>query len=185
MPERIETPAVLLRRRTQPDSDAMVAMIEGSLEHLSAWMEWLADGFDPATTYENGRDAERAWAHGTMFQYVLEAECRPVGTVAVHVDGDAGEVGYWLVRDAQGRGYARTAVAALVEAAFERLGLARIEIWHDEANRRSGAIPDALGFRRRDRFTHPRRPRHGAEAGVDVVHEITAAEWRARSGQDG
>ena len=48
VPERVETGVVVLRRRREADSPAMVEMIAGSLDHLSPWMGWLADGFDPS-----------------------------------------------------------------------------------------------------------------------------------------
>ena len=182
VPECVETDVVVLRRRREADSATMVAMIAGSLDHLAPWMGWLADGFDPVSTYENGVESEAQWAAGRTFQYLIEAGGRPVGTVALHVgDGGVAEIGYWLVADAEGHGYARSAVAVLVRIGFEELGLDRIEIWHDEANVRSGAVPAALGFRIRDRFTHPREPRHGNEIGVDIVHELTASEWAARA----
>jgi ribosomal-protein-serine acetyltransferase len=181
VPERIETDVVVLRRRRDADSPTMVDMIAGSLDHLAPWMAWLADGFDPDATYANGVEAERSWVDGTMFQYLLEADGSPVGTVALHLaGGGAAEIGYWLVAGAEGHGYVRSAVAELLAIAFDRLGLARIEIWHDEANVRSAGVPDALGFRVRERFTHPREPRFGNEVGVDVVHELTAAEWAQR-----
>jgi len=182
VPERVETGGVVLRRRREADSPAMVEMIAGSLDHLSPWMGWLADGFDPASTYENGVESEAEWDAGATFQYLLEIDGQPVGSVALHVgDGGVAEIGYWIVADAEGHGFVRTAVAELVRIGFEEVGLDRIEIWHDEANVRSGAVPAALGFRVRDRFTHPREPRHGNEVGVDIVHELTASEWAARA----
>ena len=182
VPERVETGGVVLRRRREADSPAMVEMIAGSLDHLSPWMGWLADGFDPASTYANGVESEAEWESGRTFQYLLEAAGQPVGSVALHVGaGGVAEIGYWLVAGAGGRGYVRSAVAELVRIGFEELALDRIEIWHDEANVRSGAVPDALGFRMRERITHPREPRHGSEMGVDIVHELTAREWSARA----
>ena len=181
-PERVVTDAVVMRRRREEDSPAMVEMIASSLDHLMPWMGWLADGFDPESTYENGREADAEWETGRTFQYLLEADGRLVGSAALHVgDGGVAEVGYWLVAGAEGHGYVRAAVAALVRIGFEDVGVEKIEIWHDEANVRSAAVPDALGFRVRDRLTHPREPRHGNEIGVDIVHELTAQEWLARA----
>lgn len=56
------------------------------------------------------------------------------------------EVGYWLVHGARGRGVGQAAVALLVEWAFERLGLARIEITTTPDNPAARALAKALGF---------------------------------------
>jgi ribosomal-protein-alanine N-acetyltransferase len=57
-----------------------------------------------------------------------------------------GEVGYWLVPAARGRGIGRTAVGLLVEWAFADLGLDRIEITTTPENAPARALARSLGF---------------------------------------
>lgn len=56
------------------------------------------------------------------------------------------EIGYWLGQDRQGRGIMTRAAKALVDFAFDNLGLNRVEIRAATDNRRSRAIPERLGF---------------------------------------
>lgn len=56
------------------------------------------------------------------------------------------EIGYWLSQDRQGRGIMTRAAKALVDFAFDNLGLNRVEIRAATDNRRSRAIPERLGF---------------------------------------
>jgi ribosomal-protein-alanine N-acetyltransferase len=56
------------------------------------------------------------------------------------------EVGYWLVPAARGRGAGRAAVSLLVEWAFDRLRLARIEITTTPDNTAARALAASLGF---------------------------------------
>jgi RimJ/RimL family protein N-acetyltransferase len=56
------------------------------------------------------------------------------------------EIGYWLHVDAGGNGYATTAARALTEAGMSTRGIDRMIIVCDEANLRSSAIPQRLGY---------------------------------------
>ena len=58
-----------------------------------------------------------------------------------------GEVGYWLVPAARGRGVGATAVSLLVEWAFAELELERIEITTTPDNTGARALAESLGFK--------------------------------------
>jgi RimJ/RimL family protein N-acetyltransferase len=57
-----------------------------------------------------------------------------------------GEIGYWLVPAARGHGTGRTAVSLLVEWAFARLDLERLEITTTPDNTAARALAKSLGF---------------------------------------
>jgi [ribosomal protein S5]-alanine N-acetyltransferase len=59
-----------------------------------------------------------------------------------------GEIGFWLVPAARGRGAGRTAVSLLVEWAFDVLDLERIEITTTPDNTAAQKLAESLGFRR-------------------------------------
>jgi RimJ/RimL family protein N-acetyltransferase len=56
------------------------------------------------------------------------------------------EIGYWLVPAARGRKIGLTAVSLLVDWAFERLELDRIEVTTTPQNAPARALAEALGF---------------------------------------
>ncbi len=151
-PERIERDAVVLRRPTAADGEAMTDAIAASLEHLRPWMSW-AD--DQATTPERRREflarGEEGWTTGSDFAFlILDAEEATVlGTMGLHrrIGPRAIELGYWVHVDQVGRGVATTAARALTEAALALPDVDRVEIHCDEANVRSAAVPRKLGYR--------------------------------------
>ena len=51
------------------------------------------------------------------------------------------EIGYWVHVDHLQKGYATEMARILTSAAFTVPGIERVEIHHDKANTRSGAIP--------------------------------------------
>jgi RimJ/RimL family protein N-acetyltransferase len=120
----------------------------------------------------------REWAYGILDS--LEHEV--LGGLGLHPRGqpDALEIGYWLRVDVTGRGYATEAAGAITRAAFEELGIARLEIRCDPRNVRSAAVPRRLGYRHtrtleNDSTTPDGQPR------ATMVWEQTVAEYLARS----
>ena len=81
---------------------------------------------------------------------VTDATRRPfLGHVMLHTldfRHERAELGYWLVRSARGRGVGRIAVELLVDWAFERLGLYRLEIATAPDNAAARALALSLGF---------------------------------------
>lgn len=98
------------------------------------------------------------------------------------------EIGYWLVRGARGDGVGRAAVSLLVDWAFARLPLHRLEIMTTPENTAARALAGAIGFHEEGimRARNVERGRH-----VDVVllarlrdapaPRATGAESAARS----
>jgi RimJ/RimL family protein N-acetyltransferase len=65
---------------------------------------------------------------------------------------DRAELGFWLVREARGRGAATSAIRLFSRWAFEALGLARIEALSDHDNPAAHRALSAAGFRREGRM---------------------------------
>ena len=72
-----------------------------------------------------------------------------VGTIGLHrrLADYAVEIGYWTVAAKTRRGYATAAAQAMTQVALALPGTRRVEIHCDEANTRSAAIPQRLGYR--------------------------------------
>lgn len=88
------------------------------------------------------------------------------------------EVGWRLVRDAWGQGYATEAARAALAFGFDVVGLAEIVSFTIPANTRSRRVMERLGMTRdpdRD-FDHPRLP-EGSPLRRHVLYELTRAEW--------
>jgi RimJ/RimL family protein N-acetyltransferase len=90
-------------------------------------------------------------AQGLLAPYVVADDAgRILGGITLHhLDPmrDAVEVGYWLFREARGRGVATRSVGALVEHAFDN-GLCRVEAHVRVGNSASERVLERLGFER-------------------------------------
>lgn len=60
---------------------------------------------------------------------------------------DCGELAYWLGPHCRGRGYMSEAGQAVIDHAFEELGLHRLEVGHHTVNSASEKAIKAWGFR--------------------------------------
>jgi RimJ/RimL family protein N-acetyltransferase len=110
-----------------------------------------------------------------------------VGWISLRVaenGGGVAEIGYSLLAQHRGAGYAREAARALADEAFEQTDLRRLEACCVPANAASRRLLEGLGFARR------KLQRNGAVVRgrpVDIlIFQMTRETWQAqRCGQDG
>jgi RimJ/RimL family protein N-acetyltransferase len=95
------------------------------------------------------------------YQLAIVQDERVVGSIGMRVDekSTTGQVGYWCVRDARGRGIVTRALRRLCRFGFDELGLARLELIADPDNAASQRVAEKAGFRReavlRSHLLHP------------------------------
>ncbi len=90
----------------------------------------------------------REWAEGSAYRFAIEQAERMIGVVDVDgIVGSTGSLGYWLERQAWGKGYAFEAAQALIGFVFHEVGLSRLESGHTSDNPASGRVLTKLSFR--------------------------------------
>lgn len=155
-PELLPLPSVVSgeRVRVRPfrrgDGEAVFRAIDEDREHLRAWLPWVDAHKTPLDTEVYVRKAHAWWLLREDLPLLVE-------TVAGGVLGGSGlhrfdwasrtfEIGYWIRKTEEGRGYVSEAVKLAAAIAFHRLDAIRVEIRCDLANARSAAVPLRLGF---------------------------------------
>lgn len=81
--------------------------------------------------------------------WVMERGSAPVGRVSLaRVDQErrTAEIGYWVLPEHRRKGYARGGASAAIDDAIGRLGLTRLRIEHEPANKASCSLATALDF---------------------------------------
>jgi RimJ/RimL family protein N-acetyltransferase len=151
-PERIVLDGFVLRRTQAADAGMIADSVAANLSRLAAWMPWAG----PVSATVDGQRARipgtmARWDEGLAYEYlaVLADTSRHLGNFGLErrIGPGALEIGYWLTQDAEGHGYATAAARALTDVALNLPGIARVEIHCDQANLRSQAIPQRLGYR--------------------------------------
>lgn len=150
MPVELQSDGVRLRRHRVSDATGIAEAVASSIEELRPWMPWAADeAADPDFQRQRLEASVDLWEQGSDFSYVVvDDEERVLGVMSLmaRVGPRALEIGYWLRSDRAGRGIATSCVAALTKCALSCPGVDRVEIHCDEANVRSAAIPERLGY---------------------------------------
>jgi ribosomal-protein-serine acetyltransferase len=166
-----------LRRFTSDDLGVIWSAIEADRERFGRWMPWV----EVTRTIED----ERRWLASVTAEDSLEG-CGVflggdlAGSVALMVDPFrvTGEIGYWVRSTHEGRGLVTRAVVALIDEAFDHVGVHRVCIRAGVRNLRSRAIPERLGFVQEGVLRGEGR---GSDGFYDlVVYGLLEDEWRAR-----
>ncbi len=149
-------------------------------EHLRRWLPWVDGIRVEDDTARFARDALEGARLGFRADFVLKADGRIVGTLALHTinrGNRTGMVGYWLEAASRGRGWMTAAVGRLLQHGYEELDLHRIEIRAAVGNGPSRGVCDRLGFR----FEGVAREAECLPDGfVDLcVYALLRPEWRA------
>jgi len=139
-----------LRTLQEQEADVFYRLIERNRAYLREWLPWL----DSTVSV----DDERLFIRLAQTQYMENRAMtcgiwyggQAAGTISYHpVDwvNRKVEIGYWLGAEFQGRGLVTKACQAMIEYAFSRLMLNKVEIRCAVGNVKSCAIPQRLGFR--------------------------------------
>ena len=159
-------------------AEELFQLVDANREHLRAWLPWVDSTRSTDDTSAFIRRTRKQLADDNGFPTAIRQGDSLVGVIgysAVNWANRSTSVGYWLSKDAQGRGIMTEACRAFISHAFESMALNRVEIRCATGNRRSRAIPERL------RFTEEGTVRQAEwlyDHFVDhVVYGLLASEW--------
>lgn len=140
----IETPRLLLRPPTADDFEGWARFHADPLT-----MEHLGGVQHEADAWRSLAALIGAWhlRPAAMFSVVERASGQWIGRVGPWEPHQwpVREVGWGLLREAEGKGYALEAAVASIDFAFHALGWDRVDHLIADANRRSRALAERLG----------------------------------------
>ena len=120
---------------------------------------------------------------GTFLGLVVEHDGVPVGDSLLVLQGvglTEGEIGWTVLPDHAGQGYATEAARAMLHLAFEHYGLRRVVANLDARNDRSAALCERLGMRREAHRIGDFWSKGGWTCSLEYA--LLADEWRAARG---
>ncbi len=175
LPAEVEVDQLTVRCWRESDVADLGEAIAASVEHLRPFMPWIAK--EPLPHEARAalvREWEEARLDGGDGVYGIWRAGRVLGGTGAHrrIAPDGLEIGYWLRVDEEGHGTMTRVVGALTATLLALPGITHLEIHHDEANVRSGAIPPRCGYRLVGREARP--PEAPAETGWGLVWRIGA-----------
>ncbi|GAB3060588.1 GNAT family N-acetyltransferase [Salinicoccus sesuvii] len=138
-----------LRAVQQKDYKMVYDTVDQNRSHLRRWLPWVdymkrADDYiEIIEAWQEIIDNGTGLQLGIFYRGEFMGMCGYNEIVSL---SSRGQIGYWLTKNAQGRGIASRSISRLVSYGFDTLKLNRIEIICGVHNYRSRALPEAMGF---------------------------------------
>jgi RimJ/RimL family protein N-acetyltransferase len=142
---------IVLREWTDADVPAIAAAC--SDPELARWLDQVPQPYTERDAREYLASTRRGWREVSISSFAIAAAetGEALGSISVHwLDHEqaVGEVGYWVKREARGRGVATSAVLLVSRWALESCGLSRLQLRADVQNEASQRVAEKAGFRR-------------------------------------
>jgi len=137
-----------LRPLEERHAQELFEVIDQDRKDLRTWLPWVDASRSADDIAAFIGSARQKLAVGRGLTCGIWHRGRLVGVIELRLDPAhrAGEIGYWLGREARGQGSMTRATRALVDHGFGDLGLHRIVLRAALGNRASRAIAERLGF---------------------------------------
>ena len=143
---------VALRPWRADDAPAVAAAIDGDPE-IAAWLDEVPQPYGLDDAHEYIAACTRGWAEGAgaFFAVVDPADGTLLGSLGLRLAGlpqGVAEVGYWIAREARGRGVASHAVRLAARWILGEVGIERLQLRADTLNVSSQRVAEKAGFTR-------------------------------------
>ncbi|PQD95643.1 GNAT family N-acetyltransferase [Pradoshia eiseniae] len=172
---------VSLRLFTEDDEEEFHQLIMNSKEHLKTWITWIDTVHSQEDTNESLtlRIALLAENGGYPMWFAILYNGRMAGTIGfneVDKTNRAGEIGYWLGNEFQGKGIMSKSFKAVIDYGFQQLKLNRIEAFIAAGNERSRALPEKFGFKEEGRIRQAEWLYDHYED--QIIYGLLAEDWK-------
>jgi [ribosomal protein S5]-alanine N-acetyltransferase len=182
---RLEEPPTAIRPTDPRDASEQLRLRLANRQHTGPWDPVRDESFYTEAGQRLELDLDqRSWAAGTAYAFAIldtELQDRLIGRVAlsnvVRGPWQNATLGYWIDKDALGRGHATRAVRLVLRFAFEQAGLHRVQPAIIPRNTRSVRVAEKVGFRLEGRALRYLKI-NGRWEDHDV-YALTAEDWEA------
>jgi ribosomal-protein-serine acetyltransferase len=148
----IETERLFLHPVDPSDGAELWFAVNGSRASLQRWLPWVVFHTDQQSSIRFAEACAADWDQGRAVRFTIRERATRtlIGIVGlemcVHLHRSS-ELGYWLRKDATGRGLMTEAARATVDFAFKAMGAHRVRVAAATDNHASLNVIRRLGFR--------------------------------------
>lgn len=161
------------------DAQEMFALTDASRDYLREWLPWVDHTKSMADSRVFIEGTKKQFAAGNGFQVGIFYQNELAGVAGFHAvdwNHQNAEIGYWLGEGFQGYGLMTKTCRALIDHAFRKWELNRVQIRCAVGNTRSCAIPERLGFTKEGCIRKVEKLKGGHFASHNV-YGILKSEW--------
>ena len=133
--------------KTSDATELQSAVLE-SVGHLSPWLDWATPRYSLGDARRWVNESRTLWANQSAYRWIItnEKSRRILGSVEIsQSSAGAGLMGYWLRRQALGKGICTQAARAALDYVFQRGLFEQVDLYIDPLNAASLAVAQKLG----------------------------------------
>ena len=183
IPLRMETERLYLRRYAEGDGRWYYAMSLQNRAHLSRY-----ESENPAMAITSEREAEEVvrsfalqWAEGRNFFFGVFDRMNDEFVAQVYVglvswDLPEFQIGYFVDKAREGRGYVTEAVRAAMRFVFQNLNAYRLRLECDDTNERSMRVAEHCGMLKEGHLRRNKKNRDGSISGT-MIYGLLKSEF--------
>ena len=139
---------LVLRKPSLARAEDIYPLVDSNRDHLRQWLPWVDDMRsikDERQWLKDQLDPSNRWHHPLMVLHRGKL-VGMIGVFGLNTQARAGEIGYWLAKEAQGQGIITRSCRAILDYVFALEGMNRVQIRAAAGNTRSRAVAERLGF---------------------------------------
>ena len=168
-----------LRSFTEKDAAEIAKLARENYEHLRPFIHWATKNYSLGTARDFIERTEKAFAEKTGQTFGIFQNEKIIGAISFVVfnwKSRRTEIGYWIDKECEGRGIVINSCKVLINHAFQKLEMNRIEIRCAMENTRSRRIPERLNFKL-DGILRQSEWRHTRFFDM-AIYSLLAEEWK-------
>lgn len=166
-----------LRRISHQDAEEVFDLIDKNRDHLGFWLPFVETTHTPENTHAFIEQLQKPYSREMVFTICHEGSITGlIGFKDIDRANRRLEIGYWISKANEGKGIVTDSCRSLMDQAFRKLDMNRIQIKCGVGNSRSSNVPKRLGFQfegiERDGEKHKKRF-------IDLeVYSMLKREWK-------
>ena len=133
--------------KTSDATELQSAVLE-SVGHVSPWLDWATPRYSLGDARRWVNESRTLWANQSAYRWIItnEKSRRILGSVEIsQSSAGAGLMGYWLRRQALGKGICTQAARAALDYVFQSGLFDQVDLYIDPSNAASLAVAQKLG----------------------------------------
>ncbi len=133
--------------KTSDAAELQSAVLE-SIGHLGPWLDWATPRYSLGDARRWVNESRTLWANQSAYRWIItdEKSRRILGSVEISQSpAGAGLMGYWLKRQALGKGICARAARAALDYVFQSGLFDQVDLYIDPSNAASLAVAQKLG----------------------------------------
>lgn len=143
------TDEIILRNYREEDAPELFTTVDANRQHLRQWLIWVDGTLKEEHSLEYIRVARQEQYDQLSIAFGIFKKDKLIGGMGMHQWDQRlrkAQLGYWLVKDEEGKGIINKSAMVLIRYLFEHLQLNKIELHHLLGNIRSAAVARRLNF---------------------------------------